>query len=322
VGTMWAVSTLSRKDRRFLLLVIALVGLGGAFLGAVQLVGGPEAFRLYEKSHRGWLTAFHANRNAAADVLLIASLALGAWFASHRDEVRRKRISPMIVIAQIVFLVAVLLTGSRAGIALLLVALVVHWLMLRGEEASRRGKALIAGAGLLAGALLSLPFLLGGGGRLAGVAARFDATSDARIPLWTDTLAAIDSFGWAGSGLGSFTKAFLPHESLEHLVPAFPNRAHNDYLEFVLEAGLLAPVLLIVAAIVLFALARRAWRVSHSEHCAQLFAIGTLAIVALHSIVDYPLRNMAIACLAACAAGLLAPSPGGSKGRERRDSKA
>ncbi|QZD94864.1 O-antigen ligase family protein [Qipengyuania gelatinilytica] len=321
VGTMWAVSTLSRRDRHFLMLVIAVMGLCSAFLGALQLVGGPDAFRLYEKSHRGWLTAFHANRNAAADVLLIASLALGAWFASQRDESRRKRISPMILIAQIVFLVAVLLTGSRAGIALLLVALVVHWVMIRGEEASRRSKALIAGAGLLAGALLSLPFLLGGGGRLAGVAARFDATSDARIPLWTDTLAAIESFGWAGSGLGSFTKAFLPHESLEHLVPAFPNRAHNDYLEFVLEAGLLAPVLLAIAAITLGALVRRAWRVSPSEHYAQLFAIGTLAIVALHSVVDYPLRNVAIACLAATAAGLLAPSPGGSKGRERRDSK-
>lgn len=120
VGTTWAVSTLSRRDRRFLLLVIAVVGLCGALLGAVQLVGGPDAFRLYEKSNRGWLTAFHANRNAAADVLLIASLALGAWFASQRDESRRKRISPIIVITQIVLLIAVLLTRSRAGIAIFL----------------------------------------------------------------------------------------------------------------------------------------------------------------------------------------------------------
>lgn len=321
VGTMWAVSVMPRRERHFLLLVVALVGLAGVALGVLQLVGGPDAFRLYEKSHRGWLTAFHANRNAAADVLLIASLALVAWFAGRGKHARYRHLSPLMGIGQFLLLVAILLTGSRAGIALVLVALVFHWMMIRDDETSRRSKAAVAGVGFVAAGLLSLPFLLGSGGRLAGVAQRFDTTSDARIPLWHDTLAAIDSYGWTGSGLGSFTKAFLPHESLEYLGPAFPNRAHNDYLEFILEAGILAPAMLVFAAIAIFLLARRSWRVSPGDHAIQLFALGTLAIVALHSIVDYPLRNMAIACLAAMAAGLLAPSPGGSKGRKERDSE-
>ncbi|UOR14296.1 O-antigen ligase family protein [Qipengyuania aquimaris] len=319
VGTMWAVSTLGHRDRRFLLLTIGLIALAGAGLGALQLAGGPEAFRLYEKSHRGWLTAFHANRNAAVDVLLIGSLAFAAWYAGDRKRAQDRRRAPLVLAALVVLLFAILLTGSRAGIALLLVAIGFGWLILFRTEVGRRTKQLLYGFTAIALGLLAIPFLLGSNPQLARVAERFDATGDARFPLWQDTVTAIQSFGWAGSGIGTFTEAFLPHESMEYLGPASPNRAHNDYLEFLLEAGMLAPLLIVLGAVVLFLMAQRAWKLSPHDNVLQLFAMGGLAIVALHSIVDYPLRNMAIACLAAAMAGLLTPSAGGSKGRKGRD---
>ncbi|MBY6217151.1 O-antigen ligase family protein [Qipengyuania aquimaris] len=319
VGTMWAVSTLGHRDRRFLLLTIGLIALAGAGLGALQLAGGLEAFRLYEKSHRGWLTAFHANRNAAVDVLLIGSLAFAAWHASDRKRAQDRRRAPLVLAALVVLLFAILMTGSRAGIALLLVAIGFGWLILFRTEVGRRTKQLLYGFTAIALGLLAIPFLLGSNPQLARVAERFDATGDARFPLWQDTVTAIQSFGWAGSGIGTFTEAFLPHESMEYLGPASPNRAHNDYLEFLLEAGMLAPLLIVLGAVVLFLMAQRAWKLSPHDNVLQLFAMGGLAIVALHSIVDYPLRNMAIACLAAAMAGLLTPSAGGSKGRKGRD---
>ena len=316
VAMMWAVSTLRHRDRRFLVLVIALLALAGAALGALQLAGGPEAFRLYEKSHRGWLTAFHANRNAAVDVLIFGSLALTAWYASAHDDRR----APLVLAIQLVLVVATVMTGSRAGIALLLVALGFHLAILRRKEIGKGMKATLGVAAGLLFALVALPLVLGSNSQLARVAARFDATGDARFPLWHDTLAAIQSYGWAGSGIGTFTNAFLPHESLEYLGPASPNRAHNDYLEVLLETGILAPVVLLGGAAVIGFTARRAWRMSPQDHAIHLFALGGLAIVALHSIVDYPLRNMAIACLAAAMVGLLTPSAGGGRGRNGRDS--
>lgn len=318
IGTMWAVSTLGARDRRFVILVVALVALAGAALGALQMAGGPESFRLYEKTHRGWLTAFHANRNAAVDVLLIGSLALTARFAGSRDGAVGRRMVPLVISGQLVLLVAIVMTGSRAGIALLLVVLAFHWAIIRGNRAMLRLKWAIGALATLVTALVSLPFVLGSNPQLARVAQRFDASSDARFPLWEDTWKAIEGFGWAGSGVGSFTNAFLPFESFAYLDPASPNRAHNDYLEFLLEAGALAPVMLIAGAVILFILGRRARQLSPDDRAIQVFALGSIAIIALHSIVDYPLRNMALACLAAAAAGLLSPSPDGFKGRTRR----
>lgn len=320
VGVMWATAVLSSRDRQFVILTIAVLALIGTLLGALQLAGGPGAFQLYEKSHRGWLTAFHANRNAAADVLLVGSLALSAWLASKSMPVAIARHrTPMLVAAQCVLLIALILTGSRAGIVLVLPVLVIHWAMLKPTGLDLRGRVLLGGVASVLLLLLAVPYLLEGNMRLAGVAERFDATGDARIPLWADSWSAIEGFGIAGSGIGTFSNAFMPFESIEYLDAASPNRAHNDYLEFLLEAGLFAPLVLAGGVAVLICLARQAWRIAPHEHATQLFAIGTLVVIALHSIVDYPLRNMAIASIVGVAAGILAVARRRSEGREERD---
>ena len=317
IGIMLAVSRLGGRDRRVLLVAIVLVALAGAALGALQMAGGPDAFRLYPKTHRGWLTAFHANRNAAADVLLIGSLALSALYASLRSRSRLPRHGlPLLCAAQAVFVVAIVLTGSRAGIALLVLTVPLHWILLRPRTESARAWWSVPAIGVGALLLVLLPLAISENARLSRVAERFDVTGDARLPLWQDVMSATHGFWPAGSGIGTFSQAFQPFETIEHLGPFFPNRAHNDYLEFVIEAGVLAPILLIIGLLILARMARRAWTMSPQDHAVQIFALGTLGIIALHSLVDYPLRNMAIACLAGVAAGLLS-----ARSRDRREGR-
>ena len=171
----------------------------------------------------------------------------------------------------------------------------------------------IAAALSVALVLIIAPIALAGNSRLARVAERFDVTGDARFPLWQDAIRAIDGYWPFGSGIGTFPVAFQPFESQELLDPGFANRAHNDYFEILLEMGIFAVPLLVGGLIFLFVMIRRAFHLSQQDHSAQIFAVGTLAIVALHSIVDYPLRNMALACLAGVAAGLLASVPGSAQ---------
>lgn len=316
-GLMLAVASLGARDRRLVIVTVALVGVVGAFLGALQLAGGDQgAFQLYEKSHRGWLTGFFANRNAAVDALLIGSLALTTWLAL-RAEHRPASGSALAIffLAQASLLLAAVLTGSRAGIALIPVALVVQYAMLRQSRLRARYSRIAIAAAGLAAVLLAVPVLLGGNARLSGVAARFDAIGDVRAELWRDSWAAVEAFWPAGSGLGTFTRAFLPYERFEVVDQFFPNRAHNDYLEFLLEAGVVAPVVLFAALVVLAVLARRALGAGREARIEAMFAIGTLTILALHSVVDYPLRTMALAALAGIAAGILAaPRKGGQRG--------
>ena len=95
-----------------------------------------------------------------------------------------------------------------------------------------------------------------GNARIGAVLARFDA----RFDLWQDTLTAIENFWPVGSGLGSFSRAFLPFERFAVIDETFPNRAHNDYLEFLLETGLAGAVFMFAASVLLAILTRKAWQ--------------------------------------------------------------
>ena len=147
---------------------------------------------------------------------------------------------------------------------------------------------------------------------LQAVAQRFDATSDARIGLWVETMFAVRQYWPFGSGVGTFVPMFAAVERLGAVNPSVPNRAHNDYLELALEGGAFGLALLLLVALLILALAIRAWRRRPQDRPQVIFAIAALVIVAAHSVVDYPLRSMALACLAAVCVGLLAMPPGHS----------
>lgn len=313
VGAMWATASLTMQDRRAVLLIIGSVTLIGAMLGAVQVTVGPEAFRLYEKVHSGWLTGFFANRNAAADGMLVGALAIAAWTASGQQRARSRS---WFAAGGLAFLaLATLLTGSRAGLALMLpVGLACCWLLYSSFERARSRRSAIIGLGV---AVVTAGFVFHP--RIAGVVDRFDGVADPRLALWQDTLIALQAWFPAGAGVGTFVEAFLPFEDASRLDALFPNRAHNDYLEFAIEAGAAAPVLLISGAVILGMLAFGSWQRAGRRGRAHLvFALGTLLVMMLHSAIDYPLRNMALACLAGVAAGMLHQPPGDRAAQDGR----
>ena len=88
-----------------------------------------------------------------------------------------------------------------------------------------------------------------------------------------------------------------------------PNRAHNDFLEWAIEAGAAGLMVLAAAVAIVLCLGWRAWRRRPADRPQTTFALCTLAIIGLHSMVDYPLRSMALACIAGLAAGILAAPP-------------
>lgn len=315
----------SLRGRTAALVVIVALALLSALVGAGQLAGGDgSGLRFYGSAHAGFVTGFQANRNAAADVMLVGLVATAALIAAHRVIDGRTRTSSPVglvaAIAVVLLVAATLLTGSRAGIALLLATLagIAAWLA-RPLLASLTVRWLVAlAAGGLA-ALGTIGWLLSAHPLAQRVLNRFAAGDEPRPELWTDTAYAIGQTWPVGGGLGSFVPLFVAAERLEVVDASHPNRAHNDFLELALEAGLPGLVLLAAVALALtWRLTRRLRADPPREERAQLvFAGATLALLAAHSIVDYPLRSMALATLAGFAAGvILGPvSPSGSRAR-------
>lgn len=307
-------ASLGTKGARMAFGVITLAGLAAAALGCLQLASPNAEAYPYSATHVGWITGFHANRNAAADLFLIAILACAARFALSRAEGSRHDVAgrrkpgfrqfsnslPAVFIIILLLSAATILTGSRAGIALLVPVLIVQLLILAPEIRHTRWRsAIFAGAASVIGGAFILS-MIRYNTIAAGIAARFGGGGDGRFALWEDVRFAIDQFWPFGSGIGTFVTAYLPAESLEAVDPTMPNRAHNDYLELVLEAGVFGMTALALIAAVLL---RLFWQ-ARQERSVAFFSGGTLLILVFHSIVDYPLRNMALAGMAGVAAGL------------------
>ncbi|MXO85811.1 hypothetical protein GRI38_07170 [Altererythrobacter aurantiacus] len=296
---MIAVTILPTVYQRKLLLVVVLSGIAMAVLGTLQLATDDRAFRFYSETHLGWITGSFANRNAAVDFFLISSLAASAIFAQARFGARGVA---GFVAVQGVLLAAALLTGSRAGILLLAVALPLHVAILAEAYPATRRRGFTVSIVLT----LSLVFvIIIGWGRGGDILARFTGDGDLRSLLWCDAWQAMLAYWPWGSGIGTFQPAFLPYERLDAVDYSFPNRAHNDWLELLMEAGLFGIVLVSAILVLLIGSLRRAWQKAPLDRPILLLAAGSLLLMGLHSMVDYPFRTMALASIGALAAGLI-----------------
>lgn len=317
-------ASLSRGGRSTMVAVIATVSLASLVIGAGQLGGGEGNSLRFYVPDVGFLNGFQANHNATADVLLIGMVAFAASLRDHADRPLPSRLATSYRLALLaggclLFSLGVFFTASRMGMALLPVALAgvaaIAWPWLRFE---RRTFALAGSAFIVLAALVTL--LAWRNGAVDRVLGRFDFENEFRPQLWQDTLYAIRQYFPLGVGIGGFVPAFMAAERLEVVDVSMPNRAHNDYLELVLEAGLPGTLVLTAISMILLRLALVSWRKPPAGSRAQsIFAITTLAVIALHSLTDYPLRSMSLAFVAAVCAGLMIPVRGGEGPKVEHD---
>lgn len=309
LGTM-----LPEHDKRRLAATLVVVAVLALLLGAVQLQSGNTRGLLYPV-HAGSniLYATFANRNSAGLLFVIA-----ATLAVALADPGKPRTLLVTCAGTVLLALAAILTQSRSSMALLVVpaflaALRVGVFLLR----HRQSAAASARAAILAVALMGMAgagvivWSASTGGRVAQSLARFEDQRTDRPEVWEDTLYAARQYWPLGSGAGTFDEVFQIHESLEHVSPRKAGRAHNDWLEIMLESGLAG---LVLALAWLVWAARAGWRaLAYGPHwMASAGALG-LAAIALQSLIDYPLRNQTLLCLAALLAVLLAQGRKGTK---------
>ncbi len=168
-----------------------------------------------------------------------------------------------------------------------------------GREAAQAALtlgALLAAAGLAWAVLAPTP-----------LAARLlDAASASRLTLWTDTLDLVRDTPLTGLGFEAFQMAYVSYVLLLHV--GFQPHSHNLLLEVWLRQGLLG--LLALAWIVVTAL-----RLRHSPSRWRAWALASLAVIALHGVVDVPLYGARGMMLAGIPLALLARGQGNERAR-------
>ncbi len=275
------------------------IGLACAGFGMVLVAAGNSTGIYPEPPQAGVLFSTFANRNSAAlflvcGLILLASLPVRRPLAGSELALR--------IVGAVILLLGVILTQSRSGIALLLVPGLLGGARLLTTSRGMRAKliaALALGITVIAsGAVLTLS------SRVETSLARFDDLEDMRPAMWEDGISVARQYWPAGAGMGTFDDVFQTGESLEYVSPRRAGRAHNDYIEVAIEAGL--PGLILIAGWLIW-IGRASWlALRHRAGWPAAGAGAVLAAVALQSIVDYPLRNEAMLCFAALAVLLLA----------------
>ena len=291
--------------------LVVLLGLANVMIGIVQVTSNGAAGLLYpENPMPGVLFGTFANRNSAG-LFLVGCLALASFLPAPR-QIGRAALAARIGIC-VLLVLAIVLTRSRTAIVLALLPLAMASLRLiaartagsrSNQSSSGRAKwASLGVAALLIGTVASIG--VAGSGRIGEVVERFQSDrTDARAFIWEDASYAASRYWPVGAGFGTFDDVFQIDESLENITQKRAGRAHNDYLEVAIEAGL--PGILLVAGWI-FLLAWLSWkaRISEDKWIAWSGSIALLAI-ALQSITDYPLRNHTLLAFAALALVMLA----------------
>jgi len=263
----------ARPDARRVLLaavagaamVVAAVGIAETFLGRPLLrTGLPPHARPFGP---------FANRNHAAALLLLA-LPCAVGLARDLDRERRRRAAGALFLGAGVLLLAVVLNGSRGGLAAALLLVGAIALRARGRPGSR----------LLLGALLGLAIVIPG----AGWARRHELTTvEERLTLARDAVAMACDAPWTGIGLGAFGAAYPPHQTVARDLRF--RHVESEPIELLVEGGLpLLLVALAAGATIATVCVRAVWR----RGAAWADAGGALGVVAVlvHACFDFPLR--------------------------------
>jgi len=297
------------RNKLFLLgWVVVACGLATVAIGAVQVSSNYTAFNFWDEGFEiKAVTGTFANRNSTG-LFLVGTLLLALFLPAptRHQAVLLARVS----IAGLL-IAAIILTKSRTGLVLSLVPIALGLLYLaarqfRGEDARGRTRGAVAaiailtlGSAALATALIAAP------GRMAETLERFEGfQDDNRRYIWDDASYSVGRYWPAGAGMGTFDEVFQVDESLENLGVRRAGRAHNDFIEVTIEAGLPGVVLV---GLWLLAVLVMSWQARRSPERWAAWAAGAfLVTIALQSVTDYPLRNQTMLAFAALALAVLA----------------
>lgn len=298
----------SRSQARACLYGILVIGAAYALYGLIAHTLFPDTILWLEKvAYLDSVTATFINRNTYATYAglgLVVGIALltreiekvgeGRTWKDKLENAIARLLGPglRLMALCLVLALALVLTGSRAGITSTFAALLlfVAFLALR----ARSSKLVAAGwtfavLGLIA-ALIGLvgEFYLD---RLEQAGSHISSRLDVYALTWQ---AALDRL-WLGTGYGTFADAFPAYR--DATISGFGqvwDKAHNTYVELVLGLGLPGATMLLVVVLVLFGQAVAAVRGGRGYGPAALTACATSLLVGLHALVDFSLQIQAV----------------------------
>jgi O-antigen ligase len=288
---------LRSAQARKLAVILSIYGCAVASLSFLYGVApNGKLYWLREPRLGGWIYGPYVNHNHYAglmEMLVPIPLVLSLTRMAHRKE-RLAAAAAAAIMAGTIFL-----CGSRGGMLALFGELTVLAVVLVRQQKGMR-LALVTGAFLAI--LIALSVWLGGaelGQRIFSISteARSEISGGLRWNIDRDAFKMFLQRPVAGWGLGTFPVVYPQFRSF--YTNFFVNQAHNDYMQLLVETGLLGFGIMIWFLVALY---RQAWKkignwTSDISGAVALACILGFTGILIHSAVDFNLQIPANAAL-------------------------
>lgn len=317
-GIFWLAMQFSARDRRarLLLWVVLLAVFVNAAYGLVVQFTGAETILWFKRwAYATLLSGTFVNRNHFATY---AGIGIVIGFGFLLEELRRiasgvslRTIDGLIRMSEAVDLrlysllailgvlgLAVILTGSRAALAVIACGLfcTMACAALSAQVTARR----VVRLGLVLAAVGIVAVAISGQVVVERLEAASRNASD-RMEVYKATARAIADRPILGVGGGSFENVFFAYRpAVLGATNEFYDHVHNTYLEFAIEHGVPALLIVLVMGAIVFARFFRGVASRHRNDLVPATGAGVTTVVALHAMLDFSLEIPAVAvtCLA------------------------
>jgi O-antigen ligase len=291
---------------------------GGVLAGFALLQGISSNGKLYwirQPRMGGWIYGPYVNHNHYAGIMemlvpipLIVSL----------TRMAKPKVRVLAGVAAAVMVGTIFLSGSRGGMLAIVTELAILAVLLVQQ---RRGVRTAVGIAVFVVIVLLLLTWLGGSEltrRIATIApGQSELSTDVRANIDRDTLHMFLRKPFLGWGLGTFPIVYPEFRTF--YTNFFVNEAHNDYLQLLVEMGILGLVSLLWFVITVYgrALKKIANWAGDANGAAALACTLGLSGVLVHSAVDFNLQIPANAALFYVMCTVAAAEPFAKPARKR-----
>jgi len=279
------------EQRKHLVKLILVVATIAAFVAFFQVATTGLAFSFYKTAHNGFGIGFFSNRNHQAVFSVIAMLLAGA-LAIRDAQSRQARVVGLTLISILAFSAA-MAAFSRAGMAFFLIGFAAMIVTALGSRRMNWRIALVTLVGIFAAAAV-----IANSSQFGRFLERLEtAADDQRFEYAANSMPIIADYFPAGSGIGTFVPIYQKYETIDRLVPNYANHLHNDYLEVLMEGGALGALALAIGLVAIGGLLVRNLRRVPTAGLLEAAAALSCIFLLVHSLIDYPLRTSALACV-------------------------
>lgn len=288
---------------KIVLAAICVTGIFQAIYGSLEVLSGLETSLIFHKEVSNIATGTFVYKNHFANYLVLTlSAAIGYLVASlptARSSTNRDKLRTLVKfwlsnkllfrIGVILMVIALVMSRSRMGNTAFFVSLTITATLGLLHFKPRRKSYIAFFIGMLVIDILILSSLFG----LEKVQQRIENTSfsqESRDEVVNNTLPLIRENVLFGSGGGTFYALFPQNqpESIQH----FYDHAHNDYIQFILEFGVIGSLAIAILTLICLACSINAMKTRRhpTARGAAFAAVMAILGMLIHSTVDFPLQ--------------------------------